>query len=117
MIKIFKKPLMIMAFVLALAICFVAIEPSNAENDSNLKIELKWNIRAGVDRYETSVLIARSKFEDSSRAFLVSGEVFADALVIGPVAGKYNEPQYYLQLEIMHQQLFLTMWKSQKLGI
>lgn len=109
MIKIFKKPLMIMAFVLALAICFVAIEPSNAENDSNLKIELKWNIRAGVDRYETSVLIARSKFEDSSRAFLVSGEVFADALVIGPVAGKYNEPQYYLQLEIMHQQLFLTM--------
>lgn len=53
MIKILKKPLMIMAFVLvlALAICFVAIEPSNAENDSNLKIELKWNIRAGVDRY------------------------------------------------------------------
>lgn len=51
MIKILKKPLMIMAFVLALAICFVAIEPSNAGNDSNLKIELKWNIRAGVDRY------------------------------------------------------------------
>ncbi|MDD7182313.1 cell wall-binding repeat-containing protein [Peptostreptococcus porci] len=47
---------------------------------------------AGVDRYETSVLIAKSKFGDSSRAFLVSGEVFADALVVGPVAGKYNEP-------------------------
>lgn len=47
---------------------------------------------AGVDRYETSVLIAKSKFEDYSRAFLVSGEVFADALVVGPVAGKYNEP-------------------------
>lgn len=46
----------------------------------------------GADRYETAVLIAKSKFKDSRRAFIASGEVFADALVIGPVAGKYDAP-------------------------
>ncbi|MDY5963955.1 MAG: hypothetical protein SPJ36_02700, partial [Peptostreptococcus porci] len=51
MIKILKKPLMIIAFVLALAISFVAIEPSNAENDSSLKIELKCNMPNGVPDY------------------------------------------------------------------
>ncbi|MDY4560989.1 MAG: cell wall-binding repeat-containing protein [Peptostreptococcus porci] len=46
----------------------------------------------GVDRYQTSVEIAKSKFKTSDTAFLASGEVFSDALVIGPVAGKYASP-------------------------
>ena len=47
---------------------------------------------AGIDRYETAVKIAESKFKDANKAFVASGEVFSDALVIGPVAGKYNDP-------------------------
>ena len=47
---------------------------------------------AGKDRYETSVAIAKSKFEDSKEAFIASGEEFADALVISPISGKYNKP-------------------------
>ena len=47
---------------------------------------------AGKDRYETSVAIAKSKFKNSTEAFIASGEEFADALVISPVSGKYNRP-------------------------
>ena len=47
---------------------------------------------AGKDRYETSVAIAKSKFKDSTEAFIASGEEFADALVISPISGKYNRP-------------------------
>ena len=47
---------------------------------------------AGKNRYETSVQIAKSKFPQSERAYMASGEVFADALVIGPVGAKYNAP-------------------------
>lgn len=46
----------------------------------------------GSTRYETSIAIAKAKFADSTQAFLTSGEVFSDALVIGPVAGKYQAP-------------------------
>ena len=47
---------------------------------------------AGKNRYETSVQIAKFKFPQSERAYMASGEVFADALVIGPVGAKYNAP-------------------------
>ncbi len=47
---------------------------------------------AGKNRYETSVQIAKAKFPQSERAYMASGEVFADALVIGPVGAKYNAP-------------------------
>ena len=47
---------------------------------------------AGKNRYETSVQIAKAKFPQSERAYIASGEVFADALVIGPVGAKYNAP-------------------------
>ena len=47
---------------------------------------------AGKNRYETSVAIAKSKFKDSKKAFVASGEEFADALVISPVSGMYNRP-------------------------
>ncbi len=47
---------------------------------------------SGKNRYETSALISRSKFNDSYVAYLASGEVFSDALVLGPLAAKYNAP-------------------------
>lgn len=46
----------------------------------------------GANRYETAALVASRFFENSDRAFLASGQNFADALVIGPVAGKLNAP-------------------------
>ncbi len=46
----------------------------------------------GKDRYETSMLISKKKFSNSRKAFIASGEVFSDALVIGPVAGRYDAP-------------------------
>jgi len=47
---------------------------------------------AGKNRYETSVAIAKSKFQGSKEAFIASGQQFADALVISPISGKYNLP-------------------------
>ena len=47
---------------------------------------------AGKNRYETSVAIAKSKFQGSKEAFVASGQQFADALVISPISGKYNLP-------------------------
>lgn len=47
---------------------------------------------AGKDRYETSKIIAESLYGQSKNAYLASGEVFADALVIGPIAGKDKAP-------------------------
>ncbi len=35
---------------------------------------------AGKNRYETSVQIAKAKFPQSERAYMASGEVFADAM-------------------------------------
>lgn len=46
----------------------------------------------GADRYETATLIAKSKYASSKDAFVASGEKFADALVIGGVAGRDNMP-------------------------
>ena len=46
----------------------------------------------GNDRYETSAKIADKFFTTSNKAFLASGQVFADALVIGPVATNENAP-------------------------
>lgn len=46
----------------------------------------------GEDRYETSALIAERLFGDSKKAFLATGQVFSDALVIGPVAASENGP-------------------------
>ena len=46
----------------------------------------------GSDRYETSAMIAGNFFGKSKKAFMASGQVFADALVIGPVAARINAP-------------------------
>ncbi|WP_455258815.1 cell wall-binding repeat-containing protein, partial [Peptoniphilus asaccharolyticus] len=47
---------------------------------------------AGHNRYETSKVIAERTMKDSTRAFVASGEVFADALVVGPIAASQNAP-------------------------
>lgn len=66
------------------------------ENSINKNIEKKLpkliERIAGKDRYETSAKIAQYGFKDSKKAFLASGENFADALVIGPVAGNVDAP-------------------------
>ncbi len=46
----------------------------------------------GSDRYETSAKIAETFFTNANKAFMASGQVFADALVIGPVAANENAP-------------------------
>ncbi len=46
----------------------------------------------GENRYETSALIAEKFFSDSKQAFVASGQTFADALIVGPIAGKNDSP-------------------------
>ncbi len=46
---------------------------------------------SGSDRYETAVKIAEKLFE-GKQSFVASGEVFADALVVSPVAGRLSSP-------------------------
>ncbi|MCG1024851.1 cell wall-binding repeat-containing protein [Dehalobacter sp.] len=47
---------------------------------------------AGPDRYTTSVEIAKSGWNTSYYAILVSGENFPDAICAAPLASKYNAP-------------------------
>ena len=46
---------------------------------------------AGADRYETSAKIADQLFK-TQLAYVASGEVFADALVVSPIAGQQSSP-------------------------
>lgn len=47
---------------------------------------------AGVDRYETSVKISRSRFDSSDTVVLATGRVFADGLAGAGLAGIYDAP-------------------------
>ena len=47
---------------------------------------------AGLNRYGTAKAVAEYGFKDAKGLYLASGEVYADALIIGPVAGKRNVP-------------------------
>lgn len=47
---------------------------------------------SGETRYETAKAVAEFAFAKSDHAFLVSGEEFADAMAIGPVAGTLKSP-------------------------
>ncbi|WP_407651966.1 cell wall-binding repeat-containing protein [Citroniella saccharovorans] len=47
---------------------------------------------AGENRFETAVKIAKEKFAGRESIFLANGHVFADALVISPVAGLLDMP-------------------------
>ena len=46
----------------------------------------------GQDRYETAVQVASYTYPDSKEVFIASGEVFPDALVIGPVCARRKAP-------------------------
>lgn len=46
----------------------------------------------GEDRYGTAKAVAEYAFPESDHAFLASGESFADAMTIGPVAGSQESP-------------------------
>lgn len=55
----------------------------------------------GSNRYETAAEVAKQTFPKSDHAFLVSGEAFADALAIGPVAGRIGSPILLTQKEVL----------------
>ena len=46
----------------------------------------------GRDRYETAILVASYTYPESKEVFVASGEVFPDALVIGPVCARRKAP-------------------------
>ncbi|MCA5587157.1 cell wall-binding repeat-containing protein [Finegoldia magna] len=46
----------------------------------------------GQDRYETAILVASYTYPESKEVFVASGEVFPDALVIGPVCARRKAP-------------------------
>ena len=47
---------------------------------------------AGLNRYGTAKAVAEYGFKNAKGLYIASGEVFADALIIGPVAGMRNVP-------------------------
>ena len=47
---------------------------------------------AGKNRFETATLVADYAFGHAKGVYLASGEVFADALIVGPVAGAQGVP-------------------------
>ncbi|MFQ9332658.1 MAG: cell wall-binding repeat-containing protein, partial [Finegoldia magna] len=61
----------------------------------------QYNVRtiAGADRYETSAKIAQEiiKLTGTKKAVIASGEVFADALTVAPLANKNNMPILLVQ--------------------
>ena len=61
----------------------------------------RYNLRtiAGSDRYETSAKIAQEiiKLTGTKKAVIASGEVFADALTVAPLANKNNMPILLVQ--------------------
>ncbi|WP_019134725.1 cell wall-binding repeat-containing protein [Kallipyga massiliensis] len=65
----------------------------DAVSDSVAKQLPKIIVRlAGSNRYGTAKAVAEYGFVGSKGMYLASGEVFADALIIGPVAGKREVP-------------------------
>lgn len=51
----------------------------------------------GADRYETSARIGEKYFPDSDKVFIASGQVWPDALVLGPIATKEDSPIILVQ--------------------
>ena len=71
---------------------------------------------AGKNRYETSVAIAKSKFQGSKEAFVASGQQFADALVISPISGKYNLPTLLVSTNVNSNQEVKRYIQETKIG-
>lgn len=65
---------------------------SSESSETEKELPKVVNRMYGNTRYETALEIAKTMFKDSQKAFVTSGQVFSDALVIGPVAGKYQAP-------------------------
>ncbi len=89
-----KVPKVIKETINELGIRNVYIVGENMAVSRSLEKELPRLIErvGGIDRYETSAMIASNFFSKSKKAFMASGQVFADALVIGPVAARENAP-------------------------
>ena len=66
----------------------------------------------GANRYETASLIASRFFDKSDRAFLASGQKFADALVIGPVAARLNAPVLLSKRDILPKETKAQIMKA-----
>lgn len=60
---------------------------------------------SGVDRFATSFEIAETYFPLADYAFLANGLGFADALSVGPVAGRLESPVYLVRAECMPGQV------------
>ncbi|MDD7732525.1 MAG: cell wall-binding repeat-containing protein [Firmicutes bacterium] len=67
---------------------------------------------SGKDRYETSALIADTFFKDSTKAFLATGQDFADALVVGPVAAGQNAPVLLTKTDKLPEPIAKTIEKA-----
>lgn len=59
---------------------------------------------AGNDMYETSAEVAKSGWNTSYYAIIVSGENFSDALCSAPLAQKYNAPLLLTSKDILNAQ-------------
>ncbi len=94
LVKHNKVPEIISKAIKDLSINEVYIVGGDSAVSIKLEKELPKLIKriGGIDRYETSAKIADEFFTNSKRAFMASGQVFADALVIGPVAANENAP-------------------------
>ena len=71
---------------------YVAGGPNSVSK--KLEVQLPQVIRRfnGRDRYETAILVASYTYPESKEVFVASGEVFPDALVIGPVCARRKAP-------------------------
>ncbi len=66
----------------------------------------------GKDRYETSALIANSFFKEAKKAFLATGQEFADALVVGPIAAGQNAPVLLTKANMLPEPIAKTIEKA-----
>ena len=94
---------------------YIAGGTNTISKETEAKLPSVLERMAGNTRYETSVVIARSKFKDSNEAFVASGEEFADALVISPISGKYNKPTLLVSRNISINSIVKKYIKEAKL--
>lgn len=89
-----RVPEVISAVIKELGISQVYIAGGEAAVSKKVQSDLPFCLEriGGQDRYETAVKLARRFFPNAERAFLASGQSFADSLVTGPVAASYRAP-------------------------
>ncbi|MDO5689934.1 MAG: MucBP domain-containing protein [Tissierellia bacterium] len=62
------------------------------EIETSLKLNYDVMRLAGKDRYETSTIVAEYVYPNATTAFVASGEVFIDALMVGPLTDEMKAP-------------------------